>query len=151
MKNQSNHNNGIDSNIIYSDNKNTNIKAKILEPTDDNIRICAENIKNGELVGIPTETVYGLAASALNPEAIQKIFSYKGRPHSDPIIIHVSSVKMSMDLLDIDSDTLALYEYLAAEYWPGPLTIILKNSNKVDRILNANTGFIGIRIPNNSV
>ena len=128
------------------------VKARILEPTDENIKSCAEKIKRGELVGIPTETVYGLAASALNPEAIKKIFTYKGRPHSDPIIIHVSSVKMSMDLISIDSNTLTLYEYLAESYWPGPLTIILKsNAEKVDSILNANTGFIGIRIPKNDV
>jgi tRNA threonylcarbamoyl adenosine modification protein (Sua5/YciO/YrdC/YwlC family) len=130
---------------------NSNI-AQIVDSTDENIKMCAELIKKGEVVGMPTETVYGLAANAFNMTAVKKIFEYKGRPLSDPLIVHVTSVEMAKSLINIDNDTLNIFTSLAHKYWPGPLTIVLKaNFDVISRTLTANTDYIGIRYPNNEI
>lgn len=126
--------------------------AEIMDPTDENIKLCAEDLKNGKIVGIPTETVYGLGANALNTEAVKKIFEYKGRPLSDPLIVHVTSVDMARNLTNIDEETTKLFNLLAEKFWPGPLTIVLKaNFDVISPILTASTEFIGIRYPNHKL
>jgi tRNA threonylcarbamoyl adenosine modification protein (Sua5/YciO/YrdC/YwlC family) len=133
---------------MYSDE----IQAKIFEATEENIKLCAEYINQGKIIGMPTETVYGLAANAFDIEAVKNIFIYKGRPLSDPLIVHVTSIEMANDLIDIDEDTKYLFTLLANKYWPGPLTLVLKgNFNKISRTLTANTDYIGIRFPNNKI
>lgn len=128
------------------------VYAEILESSDENIKICAEKIREGQVVGFPTETVYGLGANALNVEAVKKIFEYKGRPLSDPLIVHVTSVEMAKKLTDIDEDTHKLFKLLADKFWPGPLTMVLKaNFDVISPILTANTQYIGIRFPNNEI
>ncbi len=82
--------------------QNSTDRALILPATDENIETCAERIRNGEIIGMPTETVYGLAANAFNIEAVKKIFEYKGRPLSDPLIVHVTSFEMARKLIDIE-------------------------------------------------
>jgi len=80
-------------------------------------------LRNGGLVAIPTETVYGLAANALNPYACAKIFEAKNRPHFDPLIVHVSDRTM----LDTISDSIPVeIERLISRFWPGPLTVVVK-------------------------
>ena len=131
---------------------NDNINASILSATDENIKICAEGLKNGEIIGMPTETVYGLAANAFNLDAVNKIFFYKGRPLSDPLIVHVTSLEMALSLTKIDKDTKILFSLLAEKFWPGPLTIVLKaNFEILSTILTANTNYIGIRFPKNEI
>ena len=76
------------------------ILAKILPCDDDNIKLCADYLLKGGIVGMPTETVYGLAANAFDTEAVKKIFEYKGRPLSDPLIVHISSISMAKELID---------------------------------------------------
>ncbi|MFM7851197.1 MAG: L-threonylcarbamoyladenylate synthase, partial [Flammeovirgaceae bacterium] len=94
----------------------------------------------------------GLGANALNVEAVKKIFEYKGRPLSDPLIVHVTSTEMALSLVDIDKNTEGLFHVLAKNYWPGPLTIILKaNYNILNPIITANTGYVGIRFPNHNI
>lgn len=133
-------------------NSITNTIAEILPANDENIKICANKLLNGEVIGFPTETVYGLGANALNIEAVKKIFEYKGRPLSDPLIVHVTSLEMAMGLTDINENCLGLFKLLANKFWPGPLTMVLKaNFDKLSPILTANTQFIGIRIPNNEI
>lgn len=137
-------------------NSNTNDirmeQAEILEPTEQNLRLCAESIKSGEVVGFPTETVYGLGANALNIVAVKKIFEYKGRPLSDPLIVHVTSIDMGKKLIDIDDETHQLFKLLSEKFWPGPLTMVLKaNFNIISPILTANTEYIGIRYPKNDI
>lgn len=101
---------------------------------------------------MPTETVYGLAANAFDIKAVRKIFEYKGRPLTDPLIVHVTSIEMAKELVNIDNSTFKVFEALAEKFWPGPLTIIMKaNFNKLSPILTANTEFIGIRSPNNEI
>lgn len=132
-------------------NNNSNnqpVLASVLEPTDENIKKCAEYILQGGIVGMPTETVYGLAASAFNVKACEKIFEYKGRPLNDPLIVHVSSMEMAEKIIEINKETLELFKILSNKFWPGPLTIVLKaNLELIDKKLIAGGDSVGIRFP----
>lgn len=104
----------------------------------------AEILKNGGLVAIPTETVYGLAANALDAEAVKKIFVAKGRPNDNPLIVHVSSLEEIPPLVEkVDP---RLYD-LAEKYWPGPLTVILKKSDAVPAEVSPRLDTVAIRMP----
>src|SRR5690349_8008188 len=85
----------------------------------------AELLRRGEIVGLPTETVYGLAADALNDAAVAKIFEAKERPYFDPLIVHLPDRGWLERIAAIDPVSLDLTERLLAQFWPGPLTIIL--------------------------
>lgn len=98
----------------------------------------------GELVAIPTETVYGLAANALDAESVANIFIAKDRPHFDPLIVHVKSVEAINDYV-IDIPQWA--EKLAAEFMPGPLTLVLKKKDCIPDIVTSGFATVGIRIP----
>src|SRR5690606_2018681 len=91
----------------------------IVGPTTENITLAAEALLRGELVCIPTETVYGIAADATNPEAIKRIYEIKDRPSENPLIVHIS------DFVQLD-DVVAVWtkdaDVLANRFWPGPLT-----------------------------
>jgi L-threonylcarbamoyladenylate synthase len=105
--------------------------------------ICA-----GELVAFPTETVYGLGANALNPDAVDKIFGAKGRPPGSPLIVHVSSVEMARGLV---REWPERAEKLARIFWPGPLTLVLLKQPHVPDRLTAGLDTVGIRIPANPI
>ena len=92
-----------------------------LQSSAEGISIAAEELKKGNVVAIPTETVYGLAANALNPQSVAKIFKAKGRPSDNHLIIHISKVE---DLEKYAYPNKIAYE-LAEKFWPGPLTMIL--------------------------
>ena len=132
--------------------KNPNILSRLYDPTDENIRKCAEYIKNGGIVGMPTETVYGLAANAFNVEACYKIFEYKGRPLTDPLIVHVSSIEMAKKIIIINQEIQELFNLLIKNFWPGPLTIVLKaNLNLLSTKILAGNDTVGIRFPVNKI
>ncbi len=116
-----------------------------LNETDENsIQTAAEILKNGGLVAIPTETVYGLAANALDGEAVKKIFIAKGRPQDNPLIVHVSSLDEIPPLVEqVDP---RLYS-LAEKYWPGPLTVIMKKSVLIPDEVSAGLDTVAIRMP----
>lgn len=101
-------------------------------------------LKNGGLVAIPTETVYGLAANALNEEAVKNIFKTKGRPADNPLIVHISDLSELSDLVSEIPET-ALR--LADAFWPGPLTIIMKKSGLIPDIVSGGLNTVGIRLP----
>lgn len=102
-------------------------------------------LKDGKLVAIPTETVYGLGADARNPDALQKIYVAKGRPSSNPLIIHLPSPDAIVDwAIDIPKEA----ELLANAFWPGPLTLILKKHPSVPSIATGGQDSIALRIPN---
>jgi L-threonylcarbamoyladenylate synthase len=103
---------------------------------------------NGGLVAFPTETFYGLGANALDPQAIARIFSVKGRPDSKPLLVLVDSVKMAGSLVR-EVPTAAWS--LMARYWPGPLTLVLNAIAALPDSLTAGTGTIGIRMPSHPV
>src|SRR5580765_4951972 len=111
---------------------------------DAAVQRAAELLRAGELVALPTETVYGLAANALDERAVQKIFQVKGRSVHNPIIVHVASVAMARRCVAMWSD---LAEKLAAAFWPGPLTLVLPRSEEIPDIVTAGGETVGIRWP----
>ncbi len=99
----------------------------------------------GDVIGIPTETVYGLAGNALNENAILKIFEVKNRPKFDPLIVHVASLERAKDFV-VEFPYKALQ--LAKQFWPGPLTLLLAKKANVPDLLTAGSQRVAIRIPN---
>ncbi len=112
------------------------------------LEIAAKIIKNGGLVAFPTETVYGLGADALNPEAVAKIFILKDRPSFDPLIIHISDISQAKKLT---SDFNIYTRRLAEAFWPGPLTIVMPKENIVPDIVTSGLPTVGIRMPDNPI
>lgn len=107
----------------------------------------AELLKNGEIVAIPTETVYGLAADACNEKAVAKIFKAKGRPADNPLIIHVATREQANELAETNETSLKLME----KFWPGPLTLIMKKRPHVPKITTGGLDTVAIRMPNHPV
>lgn len=101
-------------------------------------------IKKGELVAFPTETVYGLGADAWNPSAVQKVFTQKGRPSDNPLIVHVASASMVHEFTDDVSEDA---QKLIQKFWPGPLTLIFKKKAEVLDLVTAGLDTVAIRWP----
>ena len=132
--------------------KNPNVLSRLYEPTFENIKECAEYIKKGGIVGMPTETVYGLAANAFDVDACFKIFEYKGRPLTDPLIVHVSSIEMAKNIIIINKEIEKLFNLLTKHFWPGPLTIVLPaNLNLLSTKILAGKDTVGIRFPEHPI
>src|SRR6266540_5788679 len=104
----------------------------------------AELLRAGELVALPTETVYGLAANALDPRAVAKIFEVKRRPADNPIIVHVAGVAMARRCV---TEWPPLADKLARAFWPGPLTLVLPRSREIPDLVTAGGGTVGVRWP----
>jgi L-threonylcarbamoyladenylate synthase len=116
--------------------------------TQKQIKDAAEIIRNGGLVAFPTETVYGLGANALDAKAVAKIFAAKKRPSFDPLIVHICKTDDINELsLDFDPRVFAL----AAEFWPGPLTIVVPKSILVPDIVTSGLPSVGLRMPANEI
>ncbi|MFW5885915.1 MAG: L-threonylcarbamoyladenylate synthase [Halanaerobium sp.] len=105
----------------------------------------AEFLKKGELVALPTETVYGLAADAMNPEAVKKIFRAKGRPQDNPLIVHIADQRQLKQLTAGEISGRA--RKLMDKFWPGPLTIIFSKKQEVPEITSAGLETIAVRMP----
>ncbi len=116
----------------------------LLSADTADIEKAAAMIKNGELVGMPTETVYGLAADASDPEAVAGIFAAKGRPADNPLIVHIAEMEKLPELAE---DIPALAYRLAERFWPGPLTMILKKKPCIPEITSGGLDTVGIRMP----
>ena len=112
------------------------------------INIAAELLQKGNLVGIPTETVYGLAGNAFDPVAISKIFQIKKRPSFDPLIVHVGDHEEVKYLAAYIPNE---FETIMNHYMPGPLTIIVKKRHLIPDIVTAGSPYVGIRIPKHDV
>jgi len=108
------------------------------------VKRAAELLRAGEIVVLPTETVYGLAANALDATAVEKIYETKGRPKHNPIIVHVANLKMAKDCTSTWPETATK---LAKSFWPGPLTVVLPRSKKVPDVVTAGGDTVGIRWP----
>lgn len=116
------------------------------------IQAAAKFIQEGKLVAMPTETVYGLGAHALDPQAVARIFASKERPSFDPLIVHVCDQEMIQGLIgDLTPLTQSAYEALAQAFWPGPMTLILPKSERVPDIVSSGLPTVGIRMPNHPV
>lgn len=119
------------------------------EKIDYNLLEEAVNIiKEGRLVVFPTETVYGLGANGLDEKAAEKIFAAKGRPQDNPLILHVYSIDQIKDLVEDIPD---IAKVCIEKFWPGPLTILFKKSNKVPEIITAGLDTVAIRMPENKI
>jgi len=119
----------------------------LLPSTARGLSSAAARLRSGGLVAFPTETVYGLGAHALDEAAVLNVFAAKGRPLTDPLIVHVHGRAHADPLMDLTPAELAIFNILASKFWPGPLTLIVKASKKVPPAITAHTGFVGIRVP----
>ncbi|MBQ5545376.1 MAG: threonylcarbamoyl-AMP synthase, partial [Clostridia bacterium] len=120
------------------------MQTLLLQNTDQDIACAGEILRRGGLVAIPTETVYGLAANALEGAAVARIFAAKGRPQDNPLIVHISDLSQWRPLVrDIPDRAMALAE----AYWPGPLTIILPKSDIIPDEVSAGLDTVAVRFP----
>ena len=116
--------------------------------TKNQLSEAAALIKNGGIVVMPTETVYGLAANALDPEAVKKIFEAKGRQSDNPLIVHIANI---IDWPELVTEVPKNARLLAERFWPGPLTIILKKSDKIPDIVSGGLDTVAVRMPKNKI
>lgn len=121
--------------------------TQLLSTTEQDLERAAELIRSGGLVAIPTETVYGLGANGLNPEAVKKIFEAKGRPQDNPLILHIHDASQLRDFCREIPD--AAWK-LAEAFWPGPLTMILPVRDCVPKTTTAGLDTVGVRCPDNA-
>ncbi len=128
-----------------------NTKHIRIMSTDDNplgLKEVAEILKDGGIVGIPTETVYGLAANAYDESAVSKIFEAKGRPQDNPLIVHIADLG---ELEHIAAEIPESAKKLASAFWPGPLTMVLKRTDKIPCSVSAGLDTVAVRMPSNEV
>lgn len=124
-------------------------ETKILDGYDKKSLLEASRLlTSGEVVAFPTETVYGLAANALNGEAVKKIFEAKGRPQDNPLIVHISAFKMVEEIAEEITPAAAI---LMEKFWPGPLTVILAKKKSLPDEVTAGLDSVAIRFPSNKV
>ena len=114
----------------------------------NNIDLAAKALNEGQIIGFPTETVYGLAGNAFDENALKKIFILKRRPFYNPLIVHISSIshlnKIAIDIPDVAFN-------LAEKFWPGPLTLILKKQKRIPDLVTAAKDTVAVRVPNHPV
>ncbi len=123
------------------------METKILQPNDENYAYCASLLKNGEVVAIPTETVYGLGANALCESGVKKIYEAKGRPSDNPLIVHVADFEMIDKLAYVNDRAKIVME----NFMPGAVTMVLKKKDIVPSCVTGGLDTVGIRMPQNEV
>src|SRR3954470_23347993 len=134
--------------MSHSETATLIIRVDPLAPEEAAIRQASEILLRGGLVAFPTETVYGLGANALDTAAVQRIFGAKGRPASDPLIVHIAAI----DQLDsVAADVPALAQLLAQAFWPGPLTLVLKRRPAIPATVSAGRDTVAVRMPDHAV
>ena len=112
------------------------------------VSLAKAHLDSDELVAIPTETVYGLAANGTSTKALKKIFEAKGRPINNPLILHFKDSESISPFVHAVTDEIRL---LASHFWPGPLTLLLPKSNRVSEIVTAGSARVAVRVPNHPV
>lgn len=121
--------------------------CKVLETTEANLDLCADFLRSGDVVGVPTETVYGLAGNALNEPSVRKIFEVKGRPLIDPLIVHFASLQAAEAHVEFNDRA----RELAARFWPGALTMVLPKRASISDLITAGLPSVAIRVPGHPV
>lgn len=124
------------------------VTEQLTEKDKKKIEAAGDILKNGGLVAFPTETVYGLGADALNPEASKKIYAAKGRPSDNPLIVHISNMKA---LEKITSEIPQKAKKMAEQFWPGPLTMIFPKSEQVPLETTGGLETVAVRMPNHPI
>ena len=118
--------------------------TRILSENEQDLRLAGEIIAAGGLVAFPTETVYGLGANALDPDAVRKIYEAKGRPSDNPTIVHIADESALKQLTwRVTPDM----QRLARKYWPGPLTMVVPRRDTVPNVTTGNLDTVGVRMP----
>ena len=112
------------------------------------VEAAAALLRDGRLVGFPTETVYGLGCDATNAQAVAAIFAAKGRPRFDPIIVHLAD---TTQLETVTTSLTPVAESLAGAFWPGPLTLVLPRSESIPPIVSAGLPTVGVRVPDHPI
>lgn len=120
----------------------------IVRADEEHLARAARLIRSGGLVAFPTETVYGLGANALDEEAVARVYAAKNRPFASPLIVHVADEAMARS---VTVEWPPLAHVLAARFWPGPLTLVLRKAPIVPGLVTAGLETVGIRIPSNSI
>lgn len=126
-------------------------KRVYINPHDfqtESLQEAAQLIRQGQLVALPTETVYGLGANAMDANACKDIFGVKGRPQDNPLIVHVSDIEMAKRLVEEWTPQAAL---CAERFWPGPLTLVLEKTAFVPDVVSGGLGTVAIRMPKHPV
>ena len=118
-------------------------RARLYPGTTANLRTLARALRRGELVAVPTETVYGLAANALDAKACRAIFRAKGRPSTDPLIVHLAGLEHWERLCRPNEAAIRL----AQAFWPGPLTIVLPKTDAIPEVVTAGRDSVALRMP----
>ena len=121
--------------------------CKILHASAENIDLCVDLLRDGTVLGVPTETVYGLAGNALNEESVRKIFEVKGRPLLDPLIVHFSSIEQAEVHVEFNKRARAL----AAQFWPGALTLVLPKKDTISDLVTAGLPSVAVRVPGHPI
>ena len=116
----------------------------VLSPTPEAIAMAGKVIRDGGVVVMPTETVYGLACNGLDPQAVQRVYEIKSRPSENPLILHLSSLDQ---LSVVASSWPPIAEKLAKKFWPGPMTLVLPKSDRVPDITTGGNPTVAVRIP----
>ncbi|MCR5207393.1 MAG: threonylcarbamoyl-AMP synthase, partial [Eubacterium sp.] len=124
------------------------MNTKVLTTSKEDIKTAGEILKNGGLVAFPTETVYGLGANALDGEAVKSIYTAKGRPGDNPLIVHVAEEK---DIIPLVKEVTPKAQALIDAFFPAPLTVILKKSALVPDITSGGLDTVAVRMPQNEV
>lgn len=117
----------------------------IIQPNDEGLNQACQILQYGGVIGMPTETVYGLAADAFNDRAIASIFSIKNRPHFNPLIVHIGDLEQLNELVELNS----MAQTLIDSFWPGPLTLVLnrKNNSPLSMLVSGGLDTVAIRMP----
>jgi L-threonylcarbamoyladenylate synthase len=124
------------------------VRPAVVVATEEGIDRAVEVLRAGGLVALPTETVYGLAADAANPDAVRRVFAAKGRPPDHPLIVHLAS---AADLHRWAAEVPPAAERLAAACWPGPLTLVLARGPDVLDVVTGGRPTVGLRVPDQPV
>ena len=124
------------------------MQTQVLPVNEQSIALAARLLQRGELVALPTETVYGIAADARNGAAVRKIFAAKGRPQDNPLIVHICGMQM---LRGIVAEVPPRARKLAAAFWPGPLTMVMPRGEEVSDVTCAGLDTVGVRMPSHPV
>ena len=119
----------------------------IVSVSDQNVKRLGELLKGGGIVAFPTETVYGLGASVFSSKALLNVFAFKGRPFSDPLIVHLHSAHQASAVALLEGLVAEVFQVLSKVFWPGPLTLILPARSDLDPLVNARSGTVAVRVP----
>lgn len=122
--------------------------TEVVRPDAAGLARAVRILRGGGVIGMPTETVYGLAADALDPEAVARIFAVKDRPADNPLIVHLAS---ATDLHRVVAEVTPLADRLADRFWPGPLTLVLEADVAVPAIVTGGLATVAVRVPDHPV